>query len=171
MADTLFDTRPKTRLTLVQQVMADLPEPEDQQEQRRYQATEKILTKYAPSIIKKARPGILAEGERQALIKLGAQRIEDASQIAAIRADYEERLAHTRKLWGRGAAWQAMTLGLICTLLAFAGGLWTGGRLTSDGFAMRVASERVPRSAVPTLDYTDEPVQYDRGLREPGNAE
>ena len=72
---------------------------------------------------------------------------------------------------GRGSAATAMAIGLALVLIAYCGGIWTGKLLTQQGFSMGIAHDRIPRSAVPTLDPPPYDESYERvNPHEPGSA-
>ena len=104
-------TRP--RLTLVSEVMAADPAASEAEDR----AIRKVLDRYTPSIAKRAR-----QSERHGLLlALGAQSIEEASEVAKLKAELSERPTHPElKKHGRHNRWMGGLFGYCAGVVSAA---------------------------------------------------
>lgn len=106
MAETAATSQPaKPRLTLVDQAIQDTGPFGNVAEA----TLRKILDRYAPSIAKRAR----AAERSDIYAKLGVQQLEDASQLAQLRAERDARPTQAEEAkHGRYRFWQGTAIGL-----------------------------------------------------------
>ena len=164
----MTDAIPQRRLTLVQEALAADPPPDAARK-----GVETALSRYAPSIAKRVRAQVTSE----LLTKLGAQTIEEASQLATIRAERDARPTateehkHVKAAFWKGAALfgiSAFAAGVVgaCALLAFV--------VVPFNAQTRASTEAGVMMGVASQQQTDRPVgapNYERTRREPADAQ
>ena len=117
---------PKPKLTIVDELFANEPEPRTEQERKHRAAERTILARHVPAIVKRGRQ------EERAELALSQARLiaAHAGEVSGIKQAHTEELARHDERWSReeakhgsGKFWSGMATGLFVAGAAVAFGL------------------------------------------------
>ena len=111
------------------------------------------------------------KAERSDIFKAaGAKTLEDLSMQSKVTEQHKAEMERHTRTVGKAAHRDGLLQGIVAGMLIAISLAFCTWLVLREVVITNVATERVPRSAVPTLQDSYVPPEYERGAREPGTA-